>query len=202
MDLNKKDFGCYFFAENSPNREFCRKIAEPEFNKPSIKKDVQFRLKEIKDIILSSENEQLMKRVKEYSEQDEFFRENRDNLTNLEKLLAPVCERNKTTIENFKKELSTRFLFLKKQEEDFVWDELSMLNTNYSALAYILTKFREKSEDFNSSFSQLYNKFFIGDTEKMDLSPFQRLIYNYLEDRKSTRLNSSHEWISRMPSSA
>ena len=28
--------------------------------------------------------------------------------------------------------------------------------------------------------------------------------YSYLEnlDRKSTRLNSSHEWISRMPSSA
>ena len=25
---------------------------------------------------------------------------------------------------------------------------------------------------------------------------------NFLEDRKSTRLNSSHEWISRMPSSA
>ena len=27
-------------------------------------------------------------------------------------------------------------------------------------------------------------------------------LYNYYEDRKSTRLNSSHEWISRMPSSA
>ena len=25
---------------------------------------------------------------------------------------------------------------------------------------------------------------------------------NFLADRKSTRLNSSHEWISRMPSSA
>ena len=27
-------------------------------------------------------------------------------------------------------------------------------------------------------------------------------VLSYLEDRKSTRLNSSHEWISRMPSSA
>ena len=26
--------------------------------------------------------------------------------------------------------------------------------------------------------------------------------YNFVIDRKSTRLNSSHEWISRMPSSA
>ena len=28
------------------------------------------------------------------------------------------------------------------------------------------------------------------------------ILDDYKEDRKSTRLNSSHEWISRMPSSA
>ena len=30
----------------------------------------------------------------------------------------------------------------------------------------------------------------------------ERFVEHFLEDRKSTRLNSSHEWISRMPSSA
>ena len=35
-----------------------------------------------------------------------------------------------------------------------------------------------------------------GVVESMDV------IIDYVEDRKSTRLNSSHEWISRMPSSA
>lgn len=180
--MNKKEFGCFYFAKGSQNREFCEKIAEPEFKKPSIKKDVQHRLKEIKDIVLASENKQLMQKVKEYSEKDDFFRENRNNLTNLETLLSPICEKNKDTIDNFKKELSSRFLFLKKEGENFVWDELSMLNTNYSALAYVLTKFREKAEDYNASFTQLYNKFFTGNTEKMDLSPFQRLVYNYLEE--------------------
>ena len=29
-----------------------------------------------------------------------------------------------------------------------------------------------------------------------------RMLFTSREDRKSTRLNSSHEWISRMPSSA
>ena len=33
------------------------------------------------------------------------------------------------------------------------------------------------------------------------LSPITKRV-DALEDRKSTRLNSSHEWISRMPSSA
>ena len=34
------------------------------------------------------------------------------------------------------------------------------------------------------------------------LSDLLKLPANHPEDRKSTRLNSSHEWISRMPSSA
>ena len=38
--------------------------------------------------------------------------------------------------------------------------------------------------------------FRIEDTDK------ERVTDEYIQDRKSTRLNSSHEWISRMPSSA
>ena len=45
-----------------------------------------------------------------------------------------------------------------------------------------------------------------GDTTEIEPSkPFKYEILSEvdsLEDRKSTRLNSSHEWISRMPSSA
>ena len=37
-------------------------------------------------------------------------------------------------------------------------------------------------------------------TENKEL--FQECFEMQLKDRKSTRLNSSHEWISRMPSSA
>ena len=34
------------------------------------------------------------------------------------------------------------------------------------------------------------------------LKAISEMGYDCVEDRKSTRLNSSHEWISRMPSSA
>ena len=34
------------------------------------------------------------------------------------------------------------------------------------------------------------------------LKPVHRRVLYAMQDRKSTRLNSSHEWISRMPSSA
>ena len=35
-----------------------------------------------------------------------------------------------------------------------------------------------------------------------DKQSFEKKSFEYYRDRKSTRLNSSHEWISRMPSSA
>ena len=38
--------------------------------------------------------------------------------------------------------------------------------------------------------------------EWFDFNKAQRIHYHYLEDRKSTRLNSSHSSVSRMPSSA
>ena len=38
--------------------------------------------------------------------------------------------------------------------------------------------------------------------ESVDLKKISTLDLLFLADRKSTRLNSSHEWISRMPSSA
>ena len=37
---------------------------------------------------------------------------------------------------------------------------------------------------------------------RFDLARFGMEVYRASPDRKSTRLNSSHEWISRMPSSA
>src|ERR1044071_9178737 len=39
-------------------------------------------------------------------------------------------------------------------------------------------------------------------TNLFDWQPFNLLLNTNGTDRKSTRLNSSHEWISRMPSSA
>ena len=40
------------------------------------------------------------------------------------------------------------------------------------------------------------------DDQKLLLWVHMAMVDSFLEDRKSTRLNSSHEWISRMPSSA
>ena len=61
-------------------------------------------------------------------------------------------------------------------------DELRSLNDKYS----------------NLSLKELTNLWY----EEKLADEFMDLMNNKTEDRKSTRLNSSHEWISRMPSSA
>ena len=42
----------------------------------------------------------------------------------------------------------------------------------------------------------------LGHTSLLELWAWSETQFNERQDRKSTRLNSSHEWISRMPSSA
>ena len=54
-------------------------------------------------------------------------------------------------------------------------------------------------------FSHVENFFFEGNSLRVvltELCPLLRQSLDWFEDRKSTRLNSSHESVSRMPSSA
>jgi len=94
---------------------------------------------------------------------------------------------NKQTFEDFKVKLSSKFVILKELNKNFVWDEMSMLETNYSALAYVLTKFREKDGSKNS-FESCFNKYFLGTymqdlpESKQDLTVFQKLVLNYLAE--------------------
>ena len=64
--------------------------------------------------------------------------------------------------------------------------------------AAMMGKYIQESELVNSSF----DCFCINLATAGSLSDIGHISLKKLLDRKSTRLNSSHEWISRMPSSA
>ena len=58
-----------------------------------------------------------------------------------------------------------------------------------------------KSRKYYSSYSQAFKRLNLITKEVNSLTGNERNV-SLFTDRKSTRLNSSHEWISRMPSSA
>ena len=60
-----------------------------------------------------------------------------------------------------------------------------------------------KQFEFSNEISNPKLRFFLGDVRDYDrLVMASKDVDVVIQDRKSTRLNSSHEWISRMPSSA
>ena len=60
----------------------------------------------------------------------------------------------------------------------------------------------EKFVEMKWEYEDLVEKLTKPKNEKKHVDRFQKNISKKIQDRKSTRLNSSHEWISRMPSSA
>ena len=110
---------------------------------------------------------------------------------------------NAVTNEEFKKISST-------ETAKEAW---TILQTTYegtkvvkdSKLQRLTTSFKEIKMEEDESFDEFYNKlkgivnstFNLGET-----IPKPKIIRKVLRDRKSTRLNSSHGGISRMPSSA
>ena len=108
--------------------------------------------------------------------------------------ILPMCQDTGTAIIMGKK--GQRVLTSEKDEVTVsrgVFDAFAKLNLRYSQLAPV-TMWEEKNTGTNLPAQvEIYSDYDHADE------------YNFLfiaKDRKSTRLNSSHEWISRMPSSA
>lgn len=179
-----KGWGCNKFPDNSEEKDFCQLAS----------KKIKFKYKKIKDLlravadsVIMDVNSDISKKIKFVKEDDEYFSENLKLLTKLEEKLAPLCDRNEETFRIFKYELASKFVILKEINKKFVWDEMSMLETNYSALAYVLTRLREKDKS-KDSFEYSFRRYFEGvhmehlPANKQDLTAFQKLVLNYLAE--------------------
>ena len=184
MSNKRTEWGCNRFPAYSEERDFCQLASKKiKFKVKSVKK----LLDDIAFIVIMDVNDEISKKIKYVKEDDEYFTENFNNFRILEEKLSEQCELNKETFDDFRLKISSKFVILKELNEKFVWDEMSMLETNYSALAYVLTKFREKDKSKNS-FDSCFQKYFLGSymqdlpESKQDLTIFQKLVLSYLAD--------------------
>jgi hypothetical protein len=178
LESNDDNWGCNLFEVNSEDRDWC------QCSMNRIKSKYQ-KIREVLEYIANrmAEEPDLSKYVKHYSDTDPIFFDNIKNIENLAKKLKN-CENTKDTIDDFLIKIKKKFLFVTKQDTKFIYSSLTKLNTNYSALSYLLTSFRRRKKLKNSSFDDIFKSYFIkpeGRDEAAE-SPFFNLIFNYLTE--------------------
>jgi hypothetical protein len=181
------NFGCNLFYGSE--KEWCRNIAMREIRKPSRKKDIQDDIDLFSLELKQRKEDGVTERIKFYDENDDFFIENINNLNSLKEKISD-CAVGKKSIESFEEKLSSMFVFVKEIEDQIQYDELTKLNTNYSALSYLLTLHRRKMIENLSgmtksdpSFDAIFHSYFLGsDDERQKRYPeFVRFLIRYID---------------------
>ena len=181
-------YGCNLFPENSELKDWC-KSAESKFR---LNYDIKNRVKKSISIIASKlkddTEEKYRERIKFYSNDDPFFTKNTKNLNDLETFTKQSCGKAEDSIKNFKKEFAKTFLFVKKVGDEIKYDELSKLNSNYSALAYLLTDFRNRKGLVSKSFTDIFEMYFENPSKRDKLSEpfFTNFIFSYFGNDENT----------------
>ena len=189
LESNGESWGCNLFPENTEQKDWCKCTMGRIKTKYAL---IQSEINKIADFLKSQTD--LSNTIKFYKEDDPFFSDNLNNLNELANLLSSCGKTNKT-INEFKKDVAKKFLFVNKEEDKFTYSLLNRLNTNYSALAYILTDFRNRKNFKNSSFDDIFNSYFGTPKDSMSQSYFFNLIVNYLSSKESFAHEKSKEIV-------
>jgi hypothetical protein len=181
LENNYESWGCNLFPDNSEKKEWCKNAQNKiiyNFSK------VQEQIDKIGDHLKNDEEISYREKVKYYMSGDTFFDDNVNNLNLAEELISPTCEKGKKSIDNFKADLSKKFLFVDKINNKFKYSKLTRLNSNYSALAYLLTEFRDRKKLVGNTFKEIFESYFETPTDTLKESPFFNLIIHYFSNKK------------------
>jgi hypothetical protein len=181
-------WGCDLFT-NPNDKEFCS-ASSTKLQDRKYKNIIFAILEKLKEDLKSEAYSDLRNKIKTYTKEDKFFKKNIEQVQTLIDKVGSSCP---DSVENIKKKANnesnkTLFVYEEKVEDEIEhkYSLLNKLNTNYTALAYILTKFREKqSHEYKSTegFDTIYNDFFVKKREKIGETEFYNLILNYFRKK-------------------
>jgi len=181
LENNYEAWGCYLFEAKSEKREWCENAqSKIRYNKSKVQEQIDKVGKNLK------EDRELpyREKVKYYTEGDPFFDENLANFNLAEELILPTCEKARETFDDFKSKLAEKFLFVDKEKDKYTYNQLTKLNSNYTALAYLLTDFRSRKALVGESFDQIFMRYFETPSDSLNESPFFNLIIEYFSGRE------------------
>lgn len=177
--VNPNLYGC-FLLKDKTEQEFCRAAEKKIKNdKSSIKK--QFN--EILGLGLSDES--IQNKLLRYERKNSFFLQSRRDLFDFTEKITGSCDTAKISIENEIKDLNKKIVVLFKDKQNSYYHLINRLDTNYTALSYLLTVFRRNSSQKTSD-NKLYNEFDI----KSEVEKFYNLYFNISEIKRDNGENS------------
>lgn len=176
LESDTESWGCYLFPEKSENREWCTNASTKIKKKKS---SIQQQIDRIGKYLKEDSEMSYREKVLYYTEGNPFFDENITNFKLSETLITQSCEKSKAAFNYFKSELSKKFLFVDKIQEEYRYSPLTKLNSNYTALAYLLTDYRKRASLVGMSFDEIFEKYFITPHNSMNESPFFNFIIKY-----------------------
>ena len=180
-------WGCDLFL-NQNDFEFCKTAVSRLKQKNSKERHQVFDILEMLKTDIFESYHDLVGKIKSYSQDDEFFSRNDEQIEKLINTVGKSCKSSIPYIKEFKEKQSSKSLFVRDKEIDGIiekeYDEINKLNSNYTALAFLLTKYREnKSEEYkaNFGFDLIFKDYFLGNENNLDASPFYIFVRKHLE---------------------
>jgi len=159
---NDNIWGCYTYPANSEAREWCECSKSRIKNKFNL---IKVEMEKVKSFI--AETNDLIGSIKKFSIEDEFFKYRVDQFNELKTLLKD-CPKALQELEKEEKKFAEKVLFVYKKEQKEMYSLVNKLNTNYTALSYLLTRFRQKNNLLGVPFDDVFNLYFGRSRRKME----------------------------------
>ena len=158
---NPNIYGCFLLKNQE--KEFC-KIASKKIERNKSKIKQQFK----KILGLGLSDDLIKEKLLHYemSKENPFFLQSRKDLWDLSKKLTGTCETAKASISDEIKNLNDKIVVLFKDKQNKNYHLINRLDTNYSALAYLLTMFRRHSSKKTSDLMLIDEVNYVIEVEK------------------------------------
>lgn len=165
------EYGCYKLPMGSEIKDWCDSSAKYIANNVRPIKKI---ISNVQDELKKEENAHLKHNLKFFDKNDLFFSQNLENLKKL-KELTEYCNSGKKAIAAFEETIPSKVIFVKKIGEIYEYSLLNKLNTNFSALAYLLTQYKLKNNLMSQPTLEVFKKYFLG-------GEFYKTLMNYFGD--------------------
>lgn len=188
---NDNIWGCESLKYGTEDIEWCKCAS------PKIKEQKKFLIDvvdKIKSMLQREDFEDLSKNLKIFKKDDPFFEWRISQFLEVQEELLKNPKQDVNKINSFKKDIALKSLFIHKKEEKEEYSLLNKLNTNYSALSYLLTLHRKKNNLIGLPFRDVFESYFginMIKKEKGEESNFTNFILDYLSGKEDAEKTMS-----------